>query len=165
MERRGKVKKKKIIIFALLLGAIIVILVGWSVSRGKMYDYNYSEVAKKLETAPFNTNIPTKVPFEDMQLYDFGSNNQKVEFTLFNVDKEFLTVNILKDEIEYPKEIKKENIKIGRDVNGKYIPEHSGKRIILWQHGDLFYEIAFSYKLTPIEISKEQLIKMAESFK
>ncbi|WP_335870142.1 hypothetical protein [Bacillus sp. 2205SS5-2] len=96
-----------------------------------MYDYNYSEVAKKLETAPFNTNIPTKVPFEDMQLKDFGSNNQKVEFTLFNVDKEFLTVNILKDEIEYPKEIKKENIKIGRDVNGKYIPDHSGKRIIL----------------------------------
>jgi hypothetical protein len=35
----------------------------------------------------------------------------------------------------------------------------------VWQHGDLFYEKAFSYKLSPIEISKEQLIQMAESFK
>ncbi|MGM0851005.1 MAG: hypothetical protein ACQEWI_00020 [Bacillota bacterium] len=71
----------------------------------------------------------------------------------------------MKDEIEYPEEIKKEIIKIGSDLNGKYIPEHSGKRIILWQQGELFYEIAFSYKLTPIEVSKEQLINMAESFK
>ncbi|NMH68339.1 DUF4367 domain-containing protein [Bacillus sp. RO3] len=158
-------KRMIIMIFALLLGAILVILVGWSVSREKMYEYHYSEVAIKMETAPFNAKFPTKVPFNDMQLYEFGSNNQKIEFTLFNVDKEFLTIKILKDEIEYPKEIKKENIEIGRDVNGKYIPEHSGKRIISWQEEDLFYEIAFSYKLTPIEISKEQLIKMAESFK
>ncbi|KGP73462.1 DUF4367 domain-containing protein [Pontibacillus yanchengensis] len=154
--------KKKVIIFILLLGAIIVILVGWAVSRGKMYDFNYSEIVEKMESTPFNASFPTKVPFEEMFLYDFGSNNQEVEFTLFNVDKEFLRIKITKDEIEYPEGIKKENIKIGSDLKGKYIP---GSRVILWEDEDLLYEIAFFYKLTPSEVSKEQLIKMAESFK
>ncbi|WP_064093370.1 DUF4367 domain-containing protein [Rossellomorea aquimaris] len=158
-------KKKRVIIFTLLLGAITVLLVGWSVSRGKMYDYNYSEVAEKMESTPFNARFPTKVPFEEMRLYDFGSKNQEVEFTLFNVDKEFLTIKITKDEIEYPEGIKKENIKIGSDLKGKYIPEHYGSRIIFWEDEELSYEITFRYKFTPIEVSKEQLIKMAESFK
>ncbi|WP_456274718.1 hypothetical protein [Bacillus sp. AK031] len=158
-------KKKKIIIFTLLLGAISLILVGWSVSRGKMYDYNYSEVAEKMGSTPFNAGFPTKVPFEEMHLYDFGSNNQEVEFTLFNADKEFLIIKITKDEIEYPEEIKKEDIKIGSDLKGKYIPEHSGSRVILWKDEELNYEITFRYKFSPIEVSKGQLIKMAESFK
>jgi Domain of unknown function (DUF4367) len=159
------VKKKKVIIFTFLLGAITVILVGWSVSRGKMYDYNYLEVAEKMKSTPFNASLPTKVPFEEMLLYDFGSNKQDVKFTLFNADKEFLEIKITKDKIEYPEGIKKENIKIGSDLKGKYIPEHSGSRVILWEDEELSYEIAFLYKLTPSEVSKEQLIKMAESFK
>ena len=130
-----------------------------------MYDYNYSEVAEKMESTPFDARSPTKVPFEEMILYDFASNKQEVEYTLFNVDKEFLTIKITKDEIEYPEGIKKENIKIGSDLKGKYIPEHSGSRVILWEDEELSYELAFLYKLTPSEVSKEQLIKMAESFK
>ncbi|MEI5908185.1 hypothetical protein WAK64_14090 [Bacillus spongiae] len=157
-------KKKKVIIFTLLLVAITIMLIGWSASKGKLYDYNYSEVAKKLELSPLNAKIPTKVPFDEMQLQNFSSNSQQVEFTLFNVDKQSLTIKIIKDEIKYPETIKKETIKIGDNSNGIYIPEHSGKRIILWKHGGLSYEIAFGYKLTPIEVSKKQLIKMVESF-
>ena len=118
-----------------------------------------------MESTSFKASFPTKVPFEEMLLYDFGSNKQEVEFTLINVDKEFLRIKITKDEIEYPEGIKKENIKIGSDLKGKFIPEHSGSRVILWEDEELSYEIAYFYKLTPSDVSKEQLIKMAESFK
>ncbi|BCB05232.1 hypothetical protein [Bacillus sp. KH172YL63] len=156
---------KKFIIITLLLGAITVLMVGWSVSRGKMFDFNESELAKKMEGAPFQVKVPTKVPFEDMELYKHKYSSEEIEFTLFNADKEFLTVRAVKEEMEYPEEIKKKEMTIGSDGHGQYIPDYAGNRIISWQNEDLFYELAYSYKFSPGEVSRGQLMKMAESFR
>ncbi|MCA1054231.1 hypothetical protein LCM10_04465 [Rossellomorea aquimaris] len=159
------VKRKNVVIFVLLVIALTTILVGWSVSRGKMHDLNDSELTSKMERATPNAKIPTKVPFDELQLYEFGSRDQGITFTLFNADKEFITIKIMSEEIEYPKEIKKETIKIGNDVNGTFMPDHSGKRMITWEQEGMYYEIAYAYKLTASEVSKGQLVEMAGSFK
>ena len=43
-----------------------------STESNKMYDYNYLEIVKeiKIESLPFDAKSPTKVPFEQMTLFD-----------------------------------------------------------------------------------------------
>lgn len=49
-------------------------------------------------------------------------------------------------------------------LTGLFVPDENGKRILSWQDDGLHYEIVYYPKITPKEVSKKQLIRMAESF-
>ncbi|MDL4842964.1 DUF4367 domain-containing protein [Aquibacillus rhizosphaerae] len=63
----------------------------------------------------------------------------------------------------YSDEIKQKKINIA-GVEGIYIPNNDGKVTVTWMDSGLNYEITYFPKVTRKEISKRQLIKMAESF-
>ncbi|MFE8699923.1 hypothetical protein ACFYKX_04720 [Cytobacillus sp. FJAT-54145] len=144
----------------------ILMLVGWSTFRGKMYDIDHSEVSQVLETFSHDIKSPTKVPFKDLQLWEYKkeSDNQTV-ITLMNVNKSTLDIRVSKDKIDFNKNIKKEHVTLNGDLEGVYFPDSSGKRILVWQDHSIYYEITYYPKLTLQEVSKQQLIRMAESFR
>lgn len=160
-------KKRKNIVktFAVLLAVIVVVTIGWSTLSGQMYEYKSSEVAKEVDHLPFDTKIPTKVPFKEMSVWESNSEGeQQVVVGLSNVDKESLDIRITNNSIEYPNDLERKNVRIGKDIEGVFIPADSNKRILSWQDDGIHYEITYFSKITPMEVSKKQLVKMAESF-
>lgn len=158
---KGKVKS------FIWLGILIAILIGWFTLRGMMYDFNNSEVAKQIANAnlPFHAKIPTKVPFEKMYLWESQSDGkQQIEIDLLNHNKEVIEINITKNKIEYANDLKRQNVIIGESIDGVFIPDDDGNRKLIWQDGGIYYQITCFGKFSPNEVSKRQLIKMAESF-
>ena len=153
--------------FVVLLSVIVVITIWISTEKNKMYDYNYLEIVKEIEmeSLPFDAKFPTKVPFEQMTLYESQTDRkQQMDVTLANVNKSFLEIKISKNRMEYAEGVKRKNVSIDNEFQGTFIPNHSGKRILLWEDNGIFYEITYFQKLTQYEVSKNQLVKMAESF-
>ncbi|MGD6831118.1 hypothetical protein ACQCT5_03075 [Sutcliffiella halmapala] len=159
-------KRRSFIAFTFLLISIGGITIGWSNWSGKMYEYNHSDFSKQIEGLPFEAKVPTKVPFEktNVSSSNFDFEKHEIVVTLTNLHKETLEVRISGKEIEYKKGFEEESVRLGDELQGVFFSDGSGKRILTWQDNDLNYEITYYYKLTPKEVSKEQLIKMAESF-
>lgn len=140
--------------------------VNWSIMRSQMYDYNTSEVMKKIERSnfPLDVKIPTKVPFEEMSMLESGATDHQLRVRLLNKDKNVIEYRITNIPITYSKEIKQRKVVIHSNIEAVFIPKDTMKRILSWQDGDLYYEITYFSKVTPSELSKKQLVKMAESF-
>lgn len=153
--------------FIVMLSVIVVMTIRLSTESNKMYDYDYLEVAKQIEieSLPFDYKFPTKVPFEQMTLYESQTDGkQQMVVTLANVHKSFLDIQISKNCIEYTDDVKRKNVSINNEFQGTFIPTHSGKRILLWEDNGVYYQITYFQKFTQYEVSKNQLVKMAESF-
>jgi len=161
-----QMKRRSFIAITILLIIIGGITIGWSNWNGKMYEYNHSEFSKHIEGLSFEAKVPTKVPFNKMKVSspNFDSEKHEIVVTLTNLHIETLEVRITDNELEYIEGLEKESVRIGEELQGVFFPDVSGKRILSWQDEGLYYEITYFYKFSPKELSKEQLIKMAESF-
>ncbi|MFN7252897.1 MAG: hypothetical protein ACK4M9_19315 [Anaerobacillus sp.] len=161
--------KRKIVTFLILVGLILTAVLGWSSFRGKMYEYENSETIKQIEmyNLSYEIKLPNKVPFEEMWLYEtnFDKNGEQVTVMLMNKNKDTLGIRISNKDFIYEADSGQNNIIIGKEKNGVLIPDNSGKRILYWNDEGINYEITYYSKLTPKEISKKQLVMMAESFK
>lgn len=157
------VTKRKIIFTAILLAlvSIISIILVWSELRGRMYDLHY---IPKVSQMSFEFKTPTKVPFAEMKVTNFsvGLEQQEAEMSLLNADINMMDIGISSSKPEYEAD-NIERVKIGHDTYGEFIPNDSGRRILTWKD-EIYYEIIYYPKVTPEEISKTQLIQMAESF-
>ncbi|MBO8155090.1 MAG: hypothetical protein H0Z32_01405 [Bacillaceae bacterium] len=160
-------KKGKVLSAALIIAVIFGMTISWSSLNVEMYDYHHSEAANQMESFPFKAKLPTKIPFEDMKLMNVNieEDKQQAVITLFNAKKNMIDIKISPHKSEYEQELTKRSVRIGKDITGIFIPEYSGKRILTWKDGQLYYEISYYYKLTKWEVSKQQLVKMAASFK
>ncbi|PFA69724.1 hypothetical protein CN378_02850 [Bacillus sp. AFS015802] len=154
------VTKRKIIFSVILLAAIGAIILVWSEFRERMYDLYYTPKASQMT---FEFKTPTQVPFAEMKVNDFsvGEDQQEAEMSL-NADINMMDIRISSSKPEYEAD-KVERVKIGHDTFGDFIPNNSGRRILAWKD-DMYYEIIYYPKVTPKEVSKIQLIQMAESF-
>lgn len=159
--------KSKAATYSLLAGLILIVIIGWSSFRGKMYDFDNTEVIQQIEMfdLPYETKIPSEVPLVEMNLYESKYENEQVTVTLINRDKDALDIRISENSFNYKADLEQENIVIGKEKQGFFIPNDSGKRILYWNDEGVNYEITYYSKLTPKEISKKQFVKMAESFK
>ncbi|WP_406686470.1 hypothetical protein [Rossellomorea vietnamensis] len=112
----------------------------------------------------FNFKTPTQVPFAEMKVTNFsvGEDQQEAEMSLLNADINMMDIRISSSKPDYEAD-KIERVKIGQDMYGDFISDDSGRRILTWKD-DLYYEVTYYPKLTPKEVSKTQLIQMAESF-
>ncbi len=159
--------RKKIFITAMVIFIMVTsVMIGWSIGRGTMYDYDSSAIRELNNGRSFDYRIPTKVPFKDMKIIESKMDNsgQQLVIVLMNKNKEFLDVRITTNPVQYDEDIKIEKVNIGHNSKGSFIPNHDGKRILSWQDDGFYYEITYFIKLMPSEVSKKQLIKMAESF-
>lgn len=159
-------RKRSVFAFSILLISIGGIMIGWSIWSGKMYAYNHIDFSEKIAVLSFEAKVPTIVPFKEMNVStsNIDINKKQIIVTLTNIHKETLNVRITKDPIELKEGFEKENVRLGEGLQGVFFPDASGKRILIWQDEDLYYEITYYYKLSPKEVSKKQLIKMGESF-
>ncbi|MCR8848220.1 hypothetical protein NQ095_07385 [Rossellomorea sp. SC111] len=155
------VTKRKIIVSVILLASIGAIMFVWSELRGRMYDLDYTPKASQMS---FEFKTPTKVPFSEMKVTDFsvGEVQQEAEISLLNADINMMDIRISSSKPEYEAD-KIERVKIGHDMYGDFISDDSGRRILAWKDVK-YYELIYYPKLSPKEVSKTQLIQMAESF-
>ncbi|MEI2666518.1 hypothetical protein [Rossellomorea sp. LJF3] len=156
------VTRRKIVFSVILLAAIGAILLVWSELRERMYDLHYTPKASQMT---FEFKTPTQVPFAEMKVTDFtvGEDQREAEMSLLNADINMMDIRISSSKPEYEAD-KIERVEIGQDMYGDFIPNDAGRRILTWKD-DLYYEMIYYPKLTPREVSKTQLIQMAESFK
>ncbi|UXH43894.1 hypothetical protein N5C46_20000 [Rossellomorea vietnamensis] len=156
------VTKGKRLYSVILVASILTILFVWSELRGRMYDLHYIPKASQMT---FEFKTPTQVPFAEMKVTDFSvsGDHQEAEMSLLNADINMMDIRISSSKPEYSKD-KIEKVKIGSESYGEFIPNDSGRRVITWKD-DMYYEVIYYPKLTPKEVSKTQLIQMAESFK
>ncbi|MCA0151036.1 hypothetical protein LCD52_20065 [Rossellomorea vietnamensis] len=155
------VTKRKRLYSVILVASILTILFIWSELRGRMYDLHYIPKASEMT---FEFKTPTQVPFAKMKVTDFsvGEDQREAGISLLNADINMMDIRITSSKPEYEKgEV--ERVKIGHDIFGEFIPDDSGRRILTWKD-DMYYEVIYYPKLTPKEVSKTQLIQMAESF-
>ncbi|QHE62693.1 hypothetical protein FHE72_17925 [Rossellomorea vietnamensis] len=155
------VTKRKRLYCVILVASILTILFIWSELRGRMYDLHYTP-KESIMTSDFKT--PTQVPFPEMKVTNFsvGEDQQEAEMSLLNADINMMDIRISSSKPEYAAD-KIERVKIGHDIYGDFIPDIAGRRVLSWKD-DLYYEVTYYPKLTPKEVSKTQLIQMAESF-
>ncbi|WP_226673544.1 hypothetical protein [Rossellomorea aquimaris] len=156
-----KVTKPKVIFTVLLCTSILIILFVWSELRGRMYDLHYTPKASQMS---FEFKTPTQVPFTEMKVTEFsvGKDQQEAEMSLLNADKNMIDIRVTSSKPQYAKD-KIKRVKIGHDFYGEFIPNDSGRRVLTWKD-DMYYEVIYYAKLTPKEVSKTQMIQMAESF-
>ena len=163
----SKMVRKKIFIIAMIIFIMVTsVMIGWSIGSGKMYDYDSSTIRELNNGRSFEYRIPTKVPFKDMKITESKMDNsgQQLVIALMNKNKEFLDIRITTTPVQHDEDIKIEKVNIGQNSKGSFISNHDGKRILYWQDDGVYYETTYFIKLLPSEVSKKQLIKMAESF-
>lgn len=133
--------------------------------RDNMYDLDHSQAAEHMENLTVKAKIPTKAPFQNMKIVQTKIEDNKMTIELINSDKNCLDIIIAKHNTPFSNDVKKENVNINNDLKGIFIPDASGKRILQWKDRGIYYQITYYPKISPKEVSKNQLINMAESFK
>ncbi len=139
---------------------------GWTYARGNMHEYDYTQETKQLkrEKLPMAIKLPERMPFPDMKVWETYSDGVgQVELTFMNKNKNTVELVIKKEEFEYQEGLKQEEVRIG-DLEGLFIPDDGDKRILYWEDEGIHYQITYIPLLTPGEVSRTQMIKMAESF-
>ncbi|WP_404442853.1 DUF4367 domain-containing protein [Sutcliffiella horikoshii] len=157
--------KRKIRGMAILLTVLVGLTIGWSIWNGKLYEYDHEAFQAIAESLTFEKKIPMKMPFKKLEVSQRNLNKveEKLNVTLTNVNKETMEVYIGIEPKESFDGLKGEEVQINNN-RGTFISEDSGKRILAWQEDDVHYQITYFYKLTPKEVSKKTLIRMAEAF-
>ncbi|WP_223702572.1 hypothetical protein [Sutcliffiella deserti] len=157
-------KRRKLLLYGVLT-LFVLLAVGWSVGNMKLYSYDNTNLLEEAKELPFQAKLPTKVPFDEMEVSNSTVTPDKEEMTVVisNIpNKEHLEIAISKESPSLKGEI--EMVEIGQGIQGKFISDYSGKRSLSWQENNVNYQIFYYYKLTPKEVSKSKFIKMAESF-
>ncbi|WP_335872838.1 DUF4367 domain-containing protein [Bacillus sp. 2205SS5-2] len=122
------------------------------------------ELMEAIENEPFQAKLPTFLPFEqEMATFTPApTENQRESFQSFQfygVNGEFIDMKAFKGGWVRG-EVKTEEIKIG-DFTGYYLVNEQGAKIIFWEVGNVDYDLATKDD----EISKDDLIRVAKSFK
>ncbi|MEN8698311.1 DUF4367 domain-containing protein [Bacillus infantis] len=140
---------------------------GWTYARGNMHEYDYTQETTQLkrEKLPMEIKLPERMPFPDMKVWETYSDGVgQVDLTFMNKNKNTVELVIKKEEFEYEEGLKQEEVRIG-DLEGRFIPDDDDKRILYWEDDGVHYQITYIPLLTPSEVSRTQMIKMAESFR
>ncbi|TYS68253.1 DUF4367 domain-containing protein [Sutcliffiella horikoshii] len=157
--------KRKITGMAILLTFLVGLIVGWSTWKGKLYEYDHETFQSIAASLTFENKVPMEMPFKGLEVSqrNFEKEKEKLNVTLTNINKETLEVYIGKEPKESFDELVGEEVQINNS-RGTFISKDSGKSILAWQENDVHYQITYFYKLTPKEVSKKALIRMAEGF-
>ncbi|MBN8191964.1 hypothetical protein JI667_07385 [Bacillus sp. NTK074B] len=117
--------KSKTIVSALLFAVVVTIGFIWTEHRGRMYSLQYTPESKH------EFKIPAQVPFAEMKVTDVsvGEDQQEAAISLLNADKNIMDIRITSSKPEYAAD-KVNRVKIGEDMNGDFIPDDSGRRVL-----------------------------------
>lgn len=157
-------KKRKLLLYGGLT-SVLLLVVGWSFGNMKLYDYDKTIVIEQAKDLSFQSKLPMKVPFDDMEVSNsmVKPDKEGMTVTIANIpNKEHLDIVISKEIPEIKGE--SERVEIRQGIEGQFISDYSGKRSLVWQEKNVNYQIIYYYKFTPKEVSKNKFIKIADSF-
>jgi hypothetical protein len=154
---------RKILLFTI----VCLSLVGCN-QESTLYEYDNSALQKKLhkmDLVDYDIRTPSIMPFKvaDEQI---ETNGRLITVTFHGKNEEKLDLKIVKQpDVNYVAGDDREEIMVG-DEKGVYLIPSGRKSIMIinWNIGPVAYDMGYYNLLSKKEISKVDLIKIAESF-
>ncbi|MFD1019488.1 DUF4367 domain-containing protein [Thalassobacillus hwangdonensis] len=158
---------------------LTVLLIGCT-SDGTMVSIS-DRVNDEMEGVEFHPRLPTAVPFEVKEVridettpkstYVDVKVTDQLSIDVFGTNGEWLKIHILKGNSGNGYEgegVQTEEVSIGDD-SGTYYKDDTEKQSVVWSEDDASYHMTYGYmdhenKSDSLNITKEQLIKIAERF-
>jgi hypothetical protein len=154
--------------FVILITLSLLLLGCNSTNSTALTEFDNSQLKEKIKDAKFQPKLPTKLPFEvsnaefnpppnsgDTLIFDFTSEGED--------NNNHLGLKIVKGKI-ISTDNKGEKVEIG-DNDGRYAENDADTQTLTWQEEEISYSLTYFGNQSDKEISKEELIKTAESFK
>ncbi|UOQ46734.1 DUF4367 domain-containing protein [Gracilibacillus caseinilyticus] len=129
------------------------------------YAYEKDKVEQAVQSLNFNPELPSFVPIvADILVTDSfylkELDNQAFDITIFTNANDIFTIQLINGELEEAED-EFESVALDDSLEG-YYQDHSYSKTLKWEKDDITYQII--YRPSESDISKEQLVKVAQSF-
>jgi hypothetical protein len=154
---------KKLFVFVVFL---FLAACGNSGDSSSLESFDNSNLKEELNREAFQPMLPTKTPFEvidaqvshppnqdNVLMIDFMSSGKSNHMGLMVVVGKNIESSLMGFE----------EVKIG-DLKGKYAVKDTEAKILKWTEDGISYDLTYFEKQSKEDITKKELIKMAESF-
>jgi hypothetical protein len=151
--------KRLFVLFVILfLGAC-----GNSGTSSSLEDFDNSNLKEELKEEAFQSELPTKMPFEVKEATFTPTPGEQREvmqtFQFDGVDGQFMDLKTNSGEVHFSGTDNEEQVEIG-DNEGTFGKTENGSLSLHWKDGDLTYHLMANGD----EVTKEELIETATSF-
>jgi hypothetical protein len=147
-------------LFVVIGGRQLGFLDGNNAANDNQFVYQGTEEILELDE---EYNIPKSFPFKVVE----SSVNTAPSGNMYTVDffgehNEQITLRITENEEVFSVNLEREDVNIGK-LSGKYVVNENGVQLLSWKEGDTFYTLANIPNNTETEITKDELITVANS--
>ncbi|WP_456270970.1 DUF4367 domain-containing protein [Bacillus sp. AK031] len=151
-----------------MLTITILILFGCSSSNSTLHNFDTSQLEKEMDTLSFQPKLPTKIPFEETNAQfsqpPSSENIITIDFMSTGESTNHLGLMIVNGKSVESSDLEFEEVTIGNN-KGKYAVNNAGAMIVKWTDNNISYDLGYYGQQSDKEITKEELIETAESFK
>lgn len=128
-----------------------------------MYEINHDDINQSLEDIEFDYNLPSKMPFE---VVNIETSRPSLSQPLFTVDymgegEKYVTLDVTNSNVNFklPEDpMEKEEVTVN-EADGVFMKNDHGAKILAWEEKEVSYEL-----MTNSNLSKDTLVNVAESF-
>ncbi len=152
--------------FSVLIIMLCLVVFGCSKNNPNLIKFDNSKLSSQLKESTYHPKLPTQLPFEVKSAQaDIQPNEGKV-ITIYIVGKdgEQMGISIVNRKVEYGDNLKREKVKFG-NKKGSYTKNDAGSMTLEWVDSGIHYDLTYFSKQSKKDISKEDLIDTAKSFK
>ncbi|MBX0356807.1 DUF4367 domain-containing protein [Halobacillus sp. Nhm2S1] len=152
----------------ILLIALPVFIVGCGSTDG-LQEFDPTGLNEELEKVSFQPQLPTELPFEVKQADlsrppELQQPVNTLNFDFYGEGNEHLSLlTVNGSEVSSTSEEDYQEVEIDH-ISGGYFINDSGDQTLRWQEGDIQYVLKSMDQGSESDVSKADLIKMAESF-
>jgi hypothetical protein len=158
--------KKLFVFFAIMFLAAC----GNSGASNGLEDFDNSSLKEELKEEAFEPQLPTNTPFKVTDTEVTHPPNQDsvlmIDFTSYGDDdkiKNTMSLMAVNGKNIDDAIMEFEDVEIGA-ITGQYAVNDAEAMILKWEEGGISYNLAFYGKQSEQDVTKEELIKTAESF-
>ncbi|SET52121.1 protein of unknown function [Salinibacillus kushneri] len=150
--------------FVLLFFAIFLIT-GCSNQNSDMYEVNQTDVTEKLDNIDFEYKLPMKMPFEveSTQINQPPTDQSMFSVAFYGVGGEYLFLDVSNSDVKQSTGNQTEEVSID-NLKGTFLEHNQGAKVLFWKENEVTYQLSLKESGDQDRYSKEDLIKIAESF-
>ncbi|MFD1020981.1 DUF4367 domain-containing protein [Thalassobacillus hwangdonensis] len=156
---------KKLIFMVISISVIFTGCVGDDVA---LHKFDNENLLNQLENESFQPKLPTKLPFKASHAQFTRPPNQTnlISIDIFSDDEksDHLSMMVVKGDMESVSQSGFEQVEIG-NIQGYYVKNQAGAMLLYWTDNSIDYQMTYFSPQSESEVTKEELIETAESFK